>query len=684
MSRRTRAGSISLPLPENQTQMSPQPTQEAAGSVMGPPPVPTTSIINPATGNVVATTNVPGRMPEEIEEKYNKLKRKYQELEEKHKETVLQLQRSGERNIKLRDERSALMDRIAELQGDVSRDGPQVDLFGSQPNSSAYSKAMISNRARQAFEANLNEAAHEAQMEDVDTDPASTSNHIGPASRQRLDQQHKERHEEDIVGAGKEATPAALAPPKKTPVRRTKKQTAQAPRDSSTPSASVPPAQGSSSTSVFAAARGDGSPFTAPATSSRRIILIPPVPPPVETPADTPDSGSPSSMAIDIPHISQLQSQANPYPDVAMSDANIDPRLTSNHSFREAPPIPDPPNSGSFQDEGGGDMSIDREPHSLSPSHSFREAPPDPERDKLWDERRRDLLLDDEELTSGDFGEVDHDDFTAPIYQHSEDLKLTVPALVHDPYSSPASLSPVTPTQVPTVPLLRVNSFVEIQDPSVLYPVDLHSQPLVKHEHEGISSATLASTSFNQEEDEDRSPSPALIAPIRRNPDGLPALPRDFGFCTIQSLGSISPRPIFHSTRYIYPIGYTILRRFLSISNPYQRTFYQCCILEGPHGPRFQMIPTDNPHRALIGDSADDVWYAVSQAAKLMRGAAVSPSRALSGSERGTISGEEFFGLERAEVRAMIQELPGAADLSVDVGGKYVWTDYVEDFAVLS
>lgn len=640
---------------------------------MGPPPVPTTSIINPATGNVVATTNVPGRMPEEIEEKYNKLKRKYQELEEKHKETVLQLQRSGERNIKLKDERSALMDRIAELQGDVTRNGPPVDLFGSQPNSSAYSKAMISNRARQAFEANLNEAAHEAQMEDVDTDPAATSNHIGPASRQRIDQQQKERHEEEMGGAGKEATPAAFAPPKKTPVRRTKKQTTQASRDSSTPSA--PPAQGSSSTSVFAAARSDGSPFPAPATSSRRIILKPPVPPPVETPVDTPDSGSPSSMAIDIPHISQLQAQANPYPEVAMADTNIDPRLTGNHSFREAPPTPDPPNPGSFRDEGGGDMSIDREPHSLSPSHSFREAPPDPERDKPWNESNRDLLLDDEELMLGDYGEIDQeDDFTMPIYLYSEDLKLTVPALVHDPYSSPVSLSPVTPTHAPTVPLLHINSFVDIQDPSVLYPANLPKQPLVKHEYEDIPSATLA---FNQEEHEDQSPSPALISPILRNPDGSPSLPRDFGFCTVQALGTISSRKGFHSTRYIYPVGYTILRRFLSISNPYQRTFYRCCILDSPQGPEFQMIPTDNPHRALIGDSADDVWHAVSQAAKVVRGAPLSPNRA----QPALISGEEFFGLERAEVRAMIQELPRATELRAGVGGNYIWTGYVEDLA---
>ena len=320
-------------------------------------------------------------------------------------------------------------------------------------------------------------------------------------------------------------------------------------------------------------------------------------------------------------------------------------------------------------------MSIDREPQSLSPSHSFREAPPDPERDKPWDEGSRDLLLDDEELILGDFGEVDEeDDFTMPMYPYSEDLKLTVPALVHDPYSSPASLSPVTPTHAPTVPLLHINSFVDIQDPSVLYPANLPKQPLVKHEYEDIPSATLA---FNQEEHEDQSPSPALISPILRNPDGSPSLPRDFGFCTVQALGTISSRKGFHSTRYIYPVGYTILRRFLSISNPYQRTFYRCCILDSPQGPEFQMIPTDNPHRALIGDSADDVWHAVSQAAKVVRGAPLSPNRA----QPALISGEEFFGLERAEVRAMIQELPRATELRAGVGGNYIWTGYVEDLA---
>lgn len=92
--------------------MGPPPDRDV---VMGPPPVPTPQ---PQQG----TQYQKPKDPQEVTEKYRKLKRRYFELEEvsvllvtsdgpvltwrqKHKEAATELQRSGERNVKMRGER---------------------------------------------------------------------------------------------------------------------------------------------------------------------------------------------------------------------------------------------------------------------------------------------------------------------------------------------------------------------------------------------------------------------------------------------------------------------------------------------------------------------------------------------------------------------------------------------------
>lgn len=86
--------------------------------VMGPPPLP------PPVSQQAAEQQKP-KDTQEITEKYRKLKRRYFELEEvslvfcrldyivltwrqKHKETATELQRSGERNVKMRGERECV------------------------------------------------------------------------------------------------------------------------------------------------------------------------------------------------------------------------------------------------------------------------------------------------------------------------------------------------------------------------------------------------------------------------------------------------------------------------------------------------------------------------------------------------------------------------------------------------
>ncbi|KAF8895634.1 hypothetical protein BD779DRAFT_742729 [Infundibulicybe gibba] len=93
--------------------------RRSTSSVMGPPPDRDVVMGPPPVPAPLSAGHAPQQKPkegQEITEKYKKLKRRFFELEEKHKETSTELQRSGERNVKMREERNVLLDRIIELE----------------------------------------------------------------------------------------------------------------------------------------------------------------------------------------------------------------------------------------------------------------------------------------------------------------------------------------------------------------------------------------------------------------------------------------------------------------------------------------------------------------------------------------------------------------------------------------
>ncbi|KAF5377869.1 hypothetical protein D9615_006687 [Tricholomella constricta] len=140
----------------------------------------------------------------EINEKYRKLKRRFFELEEKHKETSTELQRSGERNVKMREERNILLDRIIELEseqpfqnGRSSASPPSL-----QPNSSAFPRTLLNARTRTSHVANPRHANAEDDADD-DFDPIPTSRCLGPEARRRGEDEPMERHVEDSRNGGR-------------------------------------------------------------------------------------------------------------------------------------------------------------------------------------------------------------------------------------------------------------------------------------------------------------------------------------------------------------------------------------------------------------------------------------------------------------------------------------------------
>ncbi|KAI0369383.1 hypothetical protein BV20DRAFT_1036495 [Pilatotrama ljubarskyi] len=153
--------------------------------VMGPPPVPS---------QIAQSASQQKAKEPDYAEKYRRLKRKYFELEEKHKEAMIQLRSSGERNVKWRAERALLLDRITELQvNPIANPGSET---AGLPYS-AFPRSLMNDKNKKMFIANLHQAIEELQTEDPELDPHLLSRHIGPAARRRQEAEERERQEEE-------------------------------------------------------------------------------------------------------------------------------------------------------------------------------------------------------------------------------------------------------------------------------------------------------------------------------------------------------------------------------------------------------------------------------------------------------------------------------------------------------
>jgi hypothetical protein len=106
-----------------------------------------------------------------------------------------------------------------------------------------------------------------------------------------------------------------------------------------------------------------------------------------------------------------------------------------------------------------------------------------------------------------------------------------------------------------------------------------------------------------------------------------------------------------------------LLRRYLSARDPNAETVYNCTILDGGDGPKFQIIANDMADKPIIAGTATGAWSVVVRAANHVRNRQHSNS----------VSGPDFFGLGQNTIKHLIQELPGADRLK-----DYVWQNFVE------
>lgn len=153
------------------------------------------------------------------------------------------------------------------------------------------------------------------------------------------------------------------------------------------------------------------------------------------------------------------------------------------------------------------------------------------------------------------------------------------------------------------------------------------------------------------------------IPMVPRDKSGRPVLPLNVGIMTVNCLGEVCMREHFHTERYIFPVGYSVNRRYLSARDPNAETVYNCTILDGGDGPKFQIIANDMADKPIIAGTATGAWSVVVRAANHVRNRQHSNS----------VSGPDFFGLGQNTIKHLIQELPGADRLK-----DYVWQNFVE------
>ncbi|KAG9308865.1 hypothetical protein JVU11DRAFT_11324 [Chiua virens] len=153
--------------------------------VMGPPPPP----LPPTQPSAPQSA----KDNQDVTEKYRKLKRRYFELEEKYQDTQTELRLSGERNVKLREERDLILQRIHELETRSESNTPGLP----SPPSSAFPRSLLSARGRAAFVSNLRQAITEDDAEDHAVDPLLNSRYLGPLARKRADEEHREQLEDE-------------------------------------------------------------------------------------------------------------------------------------------------------------------------------------------------------------------------------------------------------------------------------------------------------------------------------------------------------------------------------------------------------------------------------------------------------------------------------------------------------
>eukprot|EP00698_Gefionella_okellyi_P020055 TRINITY_DN6248_c0_g1_i1.p1 TRINITY_DN6248_c0_g1~~TRINITY_DN6248_c0_g1_i1.p1 ORF type:complete len:1850 (-),score=436.56 TRINITY_DN6248_c0_g1_i1:95-5080(-) len=185
---------------------------------------------------------------------------------------------------------------------------------------------------------------------------------------------------------------------------------------------------------------------------------------------------------------------------------------------------------------------------------------------------------------------------------------------------------------------------------------------------------------FEEDDDEDRPPVRRIdasdrkkLTPVERDADGRVMLPANIGGFLVHDLGTVVyDRKEFHSDKYIYPIGYKVVKTAASMLHSGARARYICEILDGDDGPLFRITPEEDKAHPVTHASSSAAWLAV---LKKVEDVKVGPKRKVV-----SVSGPEYFGLANKTIQALIEELPNS-DRCARYVRRFTGEDAVETLA---
>ncbi|KAJ7486206.1 F/Y rich C-terminus-domain-containing protein [Mycena galericulata] len=596
------------------------------------------------TPSGLAETSTPPPKPKEtaeLQEKYRKLKRRFFELEEKHKETSTELQRSGERNVKMREERNILLDRIIELEAQpgvvAGVGGPTSPTDGT---SGAFPRSLLDSRARTSFTQNLRDAAAEDEADadaDADIDPALVTQHVN-------------------------SPPPA---PNDAPAAQTRGKIADAADNAETVPADTPVLVSSTGTRLRIRPVGDdpsADPAISPASSSH---------PPSADPQPRSVSPDSSGMPVD-----DENDQSGDYSPPTKGTKRARDSTDYNGDLVAVAPEPKVPRRSSRR-SGGATAAQTSAPRTRviqaattktrgKAAVAAASSPgPTAEDDAQQgsSEKRAEPSAPETTSTNSNGHNTQNDPAAASSSSAASPAGARQGHLAFNPYlpylapgapMSPASPYPYgnpyayyMPAPMPGGPM-----------PPYMPPPNYAPPPQQRPPAEAPRAAkpkrlkahTVTSKSYS-------------IPMVPRDKKGKPMLPLNVGIMTVISLGDVCMREHFHTERYIFPVGYEVTRRYLSTVDQNAEVVYHCTILDGGDGPKFQIIPSDVPDRPVIAGTATGAWSTIVKQANAIRQRQHSNS----------VSGPDFFGLGQNTIKHLIQELPNADRLR-----DYVWQHFVE------
>ncbi|XP_037927595.1 transforming growth factor beta regulator 1 [Teleopsis dalmanni] len=143
---------------------------------------------------------------------------------------------------------------------------------------------------------------------------------------------------------------------------------------------------------------------------------------------------------------------------------------------------------------------------------------------------------------------------------------------------------------------------------------------------------------------------------ITLDANGKPIFPLNLCNVLVHSAGEIiTSNPNFHTTNWIYPVGFISTRIYAHPKNPQNKCVYTCKILNNAGIPQFQIIPNNDLDSIFVGDTPSVCHQNILEA--LQRTLAGIVSLPL------CVNGEKFFGLSNPSVIALLKLDPGYKSL---------------------